>query len=198
MAYLILNVSHWLEFMAKEINMYVSSLLWTSCGRMSKQMSIWDRWKPFNSDVLLPRFISLSFCRWYQQGALQGSSTWHSVMVSWNFGPQHPSPTWIDYSMWVLLDWWRIKSPGCQMSMWESSSLSLCDPSFQQHGKGRIFKSSRWDLFMILMSRGHFPAWWPAEFTCMSQAQQIWWAYCLLHLLCTRMKHYCLNHVCLL
>lgn len=130
-----------------------------------------SQWKPCNSDVLHPRFIPLSFCTsWYQWGALQGSSTWHSVLGTvawaqcpghWNFGPprQHPSPTQIALPMWVLLDLWLIKSQECQKPVWELSSLSSCDPSLQQYGKGRIFKSSWWDLFTILMSRSHFPEW---------------------------------------
>lgn len=132
-----------------------------------------------------------------QQYQLQGSSTCHSVLASWNFGPQHCSPTWIALPTWVLLDSWRIKSQGCQKSVWES--LSSCAPlcKVQQCEKGRIFKSSWWDLLTVLVSRSHFPA-WQTELSCMSQAQQSWWAYCLLHVLCKRMKHCCLNHVCLL
>lgn len=164
-------------------------------------------WKPFNSDELHPRFIPLSCCTsWYQWGALQGSSAWHRVLGSgswdqghghWNFGPEHLSPTWIALPMWALLDLWLIKSQECQMSVWELSSLSSCDPSLQQYGKGRISKSPNphdetcWQSSCQEAISQH-------ELTCMSQAQQIWWAHCLLQVLCERMKHYCLNHVCLL
>lgn len=199
MAYLIFIVSHWLEFMPNHLN--VSSLC-TSCGRMAKQMSIWGRRKPFSTDVLHPGFIPLSFCTsWCQWGALQGSNTWHNVMVSWNFGPQHCSPTLTALPTWILLNSWRIKSQGCQLSLWGIELPQLVWPFSSATWKGQDFHiSSRflswWDLFMILMSRSYFPAWWPAELTCMSQAQQIWWAYCLLHVLCKRMKHYYLNNVC--
>lgn len=168
-----------------------------------------SQWKPFNSDVLHPRFIPLSFCTsWYQWGALQGSSTWHSVLGTvawaqcpghWNFGPsrQHPSPTQIALPMWVLLDVWLIKSQECQKPVWELSSLSSCDPSLQQYGKGRIFKSSNPHDETCSQSSCQ-EAISQNEMTWMSQAQQIWWAHCLLQVLCERMKHYCLNHVCLL
>lgn len=95
----------------------------------------------------------------------------------------------------VLLNSWHIKSQGCQMSVWGIKLPHLVWPFSSAIWKGQDFQISswflsRWDLFMILMSRSHFPAWWPAELTCMSQAQQIGWAYWLLHVLCKRMKHY--------
>lgn len=138
-----------------------------------------SQWKPFNSDELHPRFIPLSFCTsWYQWGALQGSSTWHSGLAQcpghsgmgtvswaqcpghWNFGPQHPSPTRIVLPTWLLLDLWLIKSQECQMSVWELSSLSLTlHCSNMERQDFQILKSSWWDLFTILMSRSLFPAW---------------------------------------
>lgn len=55
---------------------------------------------------------------------------------------------------------------------WVSFAVNTHNPSVLQYGKGRIFTSLCWDQFMILISRSHFPVWWPAELTCMSQMQQ--------------------------
>lgn len=193
MAYLIFNVSYWLEFMAKEIIIWMSPLLCTSCGRMSKQLSIWGQWKPFNTDVLHPRFIPLSFCTsWYQWGAPQGSNTRHNVMVSWNFGPQHRSPTWTALPTWVLL-----KSQGCQMCVWGIELPQLVWPLSSAIWKGKDFQ-------ILMMRPVHdchvkkpFPSMVASRTHLHVTAQQIWWAYCLLHVVCKRMKHYYLNHVCL-
>lgn len=134
-----------------------------------------------------PRFIPLSFCTcWYQWGALQGSSTWQCHGHG-NFGPQHCSPTWIALHTWVLLDLWPIKSQECQMSLWEL--IPQLDPSLQQYGKGRIFNSSNPHDETCSQSSCQ-EAISQHELTCMSQAQQIGWAHCLLQVLCERVKHY--------
>lgn len=157
------------------------------CLRLVKALQHWCASSRIYPLVFLHQLVPV---RW-----LQGSNTWHNVMVNWNFGPQHRSPTWTALPTWVLLNLWHIKSQGCQMSVWGIKLPHLVWPFSSAIWKGQDFQISswflsRWDLFMILMSRSHFPAWWPAELTCMSQAQQIGWAYWLLHVLCKRMKHY--------
>lgn len=156
-----------------------------------------SQWKPFNSDVLHPRFIPLSFCTcWYQWGALQGSNTWHSVMgtVSWALEFWATALlTNMNCFTHILLDLWPIKSQECQMSLWELSSLSL---TLHCSNMERTGFSNPHDETCSQSSCQEAIS--QHELTCMSQAQQIGWAHCLLQVLCDRMKHYCLNHVCLL
>lgn len=73
------------------------------------------------------------------------------------------------------------------MSLWEL--IPQLDPSLQQYGMGRIFKSSNPHDETCSQSSCQ-EAISQHELTCMSQAQQIGWAHCLLQVLCEGMKHY--------
>lgn len=175
----------------------MSSLLCTSCGRMSKQMSFWASESPstvksFIQDLSPCPSAPVGTSKVPSKAAAHGTVAWAQWHGHRNFGRQHPSPTLIPLPTWVLLDLWLIKSQECQMSVWELSSLSSCDPSLQQYGKGRILKSSNPHDETCSQSSCQ-EAISQHELTWVSQAQQIGWAHCFLQVLCERVKHYCLN-----
>lgn len=147
----------------------------TSCGSMPKQVSIWAQWKPSpsTSDVLQSK-IYLSPCLSVPvvNSELPSKAAVRSTMARsagislfWATAPLTNMNCFTHVCVTGLAAY---KEPRCQTSV-QGTELPLLytrDPSVQQYGKGRIFRSSCWDLFTILMSRSPFPAWWPAELTC--------------------------------
>lgn len=93
----------------------MTPLLCTSCGRISKQMSVWGWWKPFKVVCFIQ---DLSPCL---SAAVSGSEVPSKAAArgkchgQLEFGPQHHSPTWTALPTRVLLESWCVRSQGCQM-----------------------------------------------------------------------------------
>lgn len=176
----------------------------TSCGSLSKRMSIWWQRKPSpsTSDVLRSKIYPLVFpCRLLTVSSpprQQFAAQRHGQLECAYFGPQHHLPAWTALPTWVLLDSQCIKRQGCQTSVRGTSSLCCTHMTLQFNNTERAGFSNphaetcSWSLGMVAIL-----AWWPAKLTCVSQVQQVQWAYCLLHVLCKSMEHFYLNHVCL-
>lgn len=151
----------------------------TSCGSMPKQVSIWAQWKPSpsTSDVLQSK-IYLSPCLSVPvvNSELPSKAAVHSTMARsagisrfWATAPLTNMNCFTHVCVTGLAAYKEPRMPNVCAGNWAPFAVHTWPfSSVQQYGKGRIFKSSCWDLFTILMSRSPFPAWWPAELTCMS------------------------------